>query len=94
MRRPLALGAGMAPTRPLYTGGSMWDKILLVTLITVFFPWSVLVMLWLLGWDETVRIFREVVIETVGLTVFIVGAVVMVLLAVGVIALVVVLVGR
>ena len=72
----------------------MWDKILLVTLITVFFPWSVLVMLWLLGWDETVRIFREVVIETVGLTVFIVGAVVMVLLAVGVIALVVVLVGR
>jgi hypothetical protein len=72
----------------------MWDKILLVTLIVVFFPWSVLVMLWLLGWDETVRIFREVVIETIGLTVFIVSAVVMVLLAVGIIALVVVLVGR
>lgn len=72
----------------------MWDKILLVTLIVVFFPWSVLVMLWLLGWDETVRIFREVVIETVGLTVFIVSAVVMVLLVVGVITLVVVLVGR
>lgn len=72
----------------------MWDKTLLVTLIVVFFPWSVLVMLWLLGWDETVRIFREVVIETVGLTVFIVSAVVMVLLAVGVITLVVVFVGR
>ena len=51
-------------------------------------------MLWLLGWDETVRIFREVVIETVGLTVFIVSAVVMLLLVVGVITLVVVLVGR
>ena len=74
--------------------GSMWDKILLITLITVFFPWSVLVMLWLLGWDETVRIFREVVIETVGLTVFILSAVVMILLVVGVITLVVVLVGR
>lgn len=72
----------------------MWDKILLVTLITVFFPWSLLVMLWFLGWDETVRIFREVVIETVGLTVFIVSAVVMVLLVVGVITLVVVLVAR
>lgn len=72
----------------------MWDKILLVTLITVFFPWSLLVMLWFLGWDETVRIFREVVIETVGLTVFIVSAVVMLLLVVGVITLVVVLVGR
>ena len=84
----------MTPERPLNTGGSMWDKTLLVTLIVVFFPWSVLVMLWLLGWDETVRIFREVVIETVGLTVFIVSAVVMVLLAVGVITLVVVFVGR
>ena len=84
----------MASARPLNTGGSMWDKILLVTLIVVFFPWSVLVMLWLLGWDETVRIFREVVIETIGLTVFIVSAVVMVLLVVGVITLVVVLVGR
>jgi len=72
----------------------MWDKILLVTLIVVFFPWSVLVMLSLYGWDETVRIFREVVIETIGLTVFIVSAVVMVLLVVGVITLVVVLVGR
>lgn len=66
----------------------------MVALIVVFFPWSVLVMLWLLGWDETVRIFREVVIETLGLTVFIVSTVVMVLLVVGVITLVVVLVGR
>lgn len=73
-------------------GGSMWDKILLVTLITVFFPWSVLVMLWFLGWDETVRIFREIVIETVGLTAFIISAAVMILLAVGVVALVIALV--
>ena len=74
--------------------GSMWDKILLVTLITVFFPWSILVMLWFLGWDETVRIFREVVIETVGLTVFLIVAAVMILVAVGVVALVIALVAR
>ena len=74
--------------------GSMWDKILLVTLITVFFPWSILVMLWFLGWDETVRIFREIVIETVGLTGFLVAAAVMILLAVGVVALVIALVAR
>jgi hypothetical protein len=75
-------------------GGSMWDKILLVTLITVFFPWSVLVMLWFLGWDETVRVFREIVIETVGLTAFVISAAVMILLAVGVVALVIALVAR
>lgn len=72
----------------------MWDKILLVTLITVFFPWSVLVMLWFLGWDETVRVFREIVIETVGLTAFVISAAVMILLAVGVVALVIALVAR
>ena len=75
-------------------GDSMWDKILLVTLITVFFPWSVLVMLWFLGWDETVRVFREIVIETVGLTAFVISAAVMILLAVGVVALVIALVAR
>ena len=74
--------------------GSMWDKILFVTLITVFFPWSILVMLWFLGWDETVRIFREIVIETVGLTAFLIAAAVMILLAVGVVALVIALVAR
>lgn len=42
----------------------MWDKLLFLTLITVFFPWSLLVLLLLFGWDETVRIFRNVVLET------------------------------
>ena len=74
--------------------GSMWDKILLVTLITVFFPWPLLVMLWFLGWDESVRVFREIVIETVGLTAFVISAAVMILLAVGVVALVIALVAR
>lgn len=44
----------------------MWDKLLFLTLITVFFPWSILVLLWLYGWDETVRIFREVVLDAFG----------------------------
>ena len=39
----------------------MWGKLLFLTLITVFFPWSLLVLLLLFGWDETVRIFRDVV---------------------------------
>lgn len=78
----------------LLRGGKMWDKIFFITLITVFFPWSLLVMLWMFGWDETVRIFRELIIETFGLTAVLVVAAVMILLAVGVVALVVVLVAR
>lgn len=62
----------------------MWDKMLLVTLITVFFPWSILAMLWFLGWNETVRIFRVIVIETVGLTAFLVVATIMLLLVVSI----------
>ena len=73
---------------------SMWDNILLLTPITVYFPFSILAMLWLLGWDETVRIFREIVIETVGQMGFLVSAAVMMLLAIGIVALVIALAAR
>lgn len=73
---------------------SMWDNILLLTPITVYFPFSILAMLWFLGWDETVRIFREIVIETVGQMGFLVSAAVMMLLAIGIVALVIALAAR
>ena len=72
----------------------MWDKIFFITIITVFFPWSLLVMLWMFGWDETVRIFRELIIETFGLTIMLVCAAVMILLTVGLVAFVVALIAR
>ena len=37
----------------------MWSKFLSAILITVFFPWSLLVMILLYGWDKTVIILRE-----------------------------------
>ena len=37
----------------------MWSKILSAILITVFFPWSLLVMILLYGWDKTAIILRE-----------------------------------
>ena len=73
---------------------SMCDNILLLTPITVYFPFSILAMLWFLGWDETVRIFREIVIETVGQMGFLVSAAVMMLLAIGIVALVIALAAR
>lgn len=40
-------------------GKSMWSKILSAIVITVFFPWSLLVMILLYGWDRTFIIIRE-----------------------------------
>jgi hypothetical protein len=37
----------------------MWSKILSAIVITVFFPWSLLVMILLYGWDRTFIIIRE-----------------------------------
>jgi hypothetical protein len=47
----------------------MWNKLLFLTLITAFFPWSLLVLLFLFGWDETVRIFKNVVLDAFGSTI-------------------------
>ena len=38
---------------------NMWSKILPATVIIVFFPWSLLVMILLYGWDRALIILRE-----------------------------------
>ena len=37
----------------------MWKKILLALLITVLFPWSLLVLILLYGWDRSLEIFKD-----------------------------------
>ena len=37
----------------------MWNKILSAIVITIFFPWSLLVMILLYGWDKTFVMIRE-----------------------------------
>ena len=37
----------------------MWSKILSATVIIVFFPWSLLVMILLYGWDKALIILIE-----------------------------------
>jgi hypothetical protein len=37
----------------------MWSKILSATAITIFFPWSLLVLILLYGWDKALIILRE-----------------------------------
>ena len=37
----------------------LWSVTLFGTLVVVFFPWSLLVMLWLYGWDGTIIILKE-----------------------------------
>ncbi len=37
----------------------MWSKILSAIVVTVFFPWSLLVMILLYGWDKALIILRE-----------------------------------
>lgn len=37
----------------------MWKKILLALLITILFPWSLLVLILLYGWDRSLEIFKD-----------------------------------
>ncbi len=37
----------------------MWSKILSAIVVTVFFPWSLLVMILLYGWDKALIILTE-----------------------------------
>ena len=43
----------------LVEGENMWSKILSAIVVTVFFPWSLLVMILLYGWDKALIILRE-----------------------------------
>ncbi len=38
----------------------MWKKILFALLITILFPWSLLVLILLYGWDRSLEIFKNV----------------------------------
>lgn len=38
---------------------NMWRKILAAIVITIFFPWSLLVLTLLYGWDRTFIMIRE-----------------------------------
>ena len=37
----------------------MWKKILYALLITILFPWSLLVLILLYGWDRSLEIFKD-----------------------------------
>ncbi len=37
----------------------MWKKILYAFLITILFPWSLLVLILLYGWDRSLEIFKD-----------------------------------
>ena len=48
----------------------LWHVVLFIGLVVIFFPWSLLLLLLLFGWDGSVQIFRGLVIGTIGLFAF------------------------
>jgi hypothetical protein len=62
-------------TKAHKAGGSMWSKILSAIVITIFFPWSLLVMILLYGWDRTFIIIRELTADRYVLIILLVVAV-------------------
>lgn len=49
---------------------AIWQVILFVGLIVIFFPWSLLALLFFFGWDGTVHIVRGLFYASFGLAVF------------------------
>ena len=45
----------------------LWHIVLFIGLVVIFFPWSILLMLFLFGWDGSVQLLRGFVIGTLGL---------------------------
>ena len=45
----------------------LWHAIVFLGLVTIFFPWSLLLLLVLFGWEGSVQLFRALVIGTLGL---------------------------
>ena len=54
----------------------MWNKNLSAIVITIFFPWSLLVMILLYGWDKTFVMIRELTANRYVLITFLIVAVV------------------
>ena len=48
----------------------LWHVVLFIGLVVIFFPWSLLLLLLLFGWDGSVQIFRGLVLGTIGLAAF------------------------
>ena len=46
---------------------NVWSATLAGTLVVVFFPWSLLVMIWLYGWDGTIEILKALLAEALGI---------------------------
>lgn len=85
-----------APRDPLLGDSEahpLWHIVLFIGLVVIFFPWSLLLLLFLYGWDGTVQVFRGLVIGTVGLAVFLlwlaIWLAIVLLIVIGVIALIV-----
>jgi len=61
----------------------LWHVVLFIGLFVIFFPWSLLLLLLIFGWDGSVQIFRGLVIGTLGIAAFILWlAIVLVIVAV------------
>jgi len=46
---------------------SVWSATLAGTLVVVFFPWSLLVMIGIYGWDGTIIILKALLAEALGI---------------------------
>jgi ribosome modulation factor len=65
-----------------------WHIVFFIGLIVIFFPWSLLLLLFLFGWDGSVQIFRGLVVGTVGIIIFLLWLAIWILIViVGVIGL-------
>ena len=40
---------------------SFWELVVKTTLIVAFFPWSLLFCVWVLGMDETIYLYKEII---------------------------------
>lgn len=52
-------------------GHPLWAAVLFIVLFVIFFPWSILFLLLVFGWDGSVQIFRGLVLGTLGLAAFV-----------------------
>lgn len=64
----------------------LWHAIGFLGLVTIFFPWSLLLLLVLFGWEGSVQLFRALVIGTLGLAFFVLWIAVVALIVVAVVA--------
>ncbi|MEZ5553811.1 MAG: hypothetical protein R3E82_23240 [Pseudomonadales bacterium] len=64
-QRNRAIGQESLDTNPL------WHAVLFVGLVAIFFPWSLLLLLLVFGWDGTVQLLRQFVVMTLGIALWV-----------------------